>query len=133
MFSSIFGKRRSSPVEDETPPIPGAGPRPDDGFVVIDSNSPRNSLYPNVSGGSMPVYPQRPAPPAPTPKRALFDPTFHYLQGVPFTMSRTLLMASNKDSFATETADLLAFLTNKVNVSSYDYDFSVEKSVLKEC
>lgn len=137
MFS-FFGKRRSSPVEDETPPIPGATPKPDEGFEVIgmtDPNSPRSNLYPSVSGPSIP-YPQRPAPPAPpapTPRKALFDPTFHYLQGVPFTMSKTLQLARNKDSFTTETADLLAFLTNKVNVSSYDYDFSVEKSVLKEC
>uniref|UniRef100_A0A2A4K6R7 UMA domain-containing protein n=1 Tax=Heliothis virescens TaxID=7102 RepID=A0A2A4K6R7_HELVI len=136
MFSSIFGKRRSSPVEveveEETPPIPGA--RQDDGFVVVDPSSPRNSLYPNVSGvGASVPYPQRPAPAAPSPRKALIDPTFHYLQGVPFTMSKTLQMASSKDSFATELADLLAFLTNKVSVSSYDYDFSVEKSVLKEC
>lgn len=136
MFSSIFGKRRSSPVEveveGEIPPIPGA--RSDDGFVVVDPSSPRSNLYPNVSGGGIVApYAQRPAPPAPTPRAALIDPTFHYLQGVPFTMSKTLQMASNKDSFATEVADLLAFLTNKVNVSSYDYDFSVERSVLKEC
>lgn len=116
-------------MEDETPPIPG--PRSDDGFVVVDPSSPRNSLYPNVSGSSLP-YPQRPAPPAPPPRSALIDPTFHYLQGVPFAMSKTLQMATNKDTFATEMADLLAFLTNKVNVSSYDYDFSVERSVLKE-
>ncbi|KAJ8731081.1 hypothetical protein PYW07_004245 [Mythimna separata] len=136
MFSSIFGKRRSSPVEVEVegegPPIPGA--RSDDGFVVVDPSSPRSNLYPNVSGGGGIASPYaRPAPPAPTPRAALIDPTFHYLQGVPFAMSKTLQMASNKDSFATEVADLLAFLTNKVNVSSYDYDFSVERSVLKEC
>ncbi|CAD0201105.1 unnamed protein product [Chrysodeixis includens] len=129
MFSSIFGKRRASPVEDETPPIPG--PKPEDDFVVVDPNSPRNSLYPNVSGVSLP-YPQRPAPPAPVPRVTAVDQTFHYLQGVPFTMSKTLQLANNKDNFATEMADLLAFLTNKVNVSSYDYDFSVERSVLKE-
>lgn len=133
MFSSIFGKRRSSPVEDDdgTPPIPGATPKPEDGFVMIDPNSPRNSLYPSVSGPSIP-YPQRPAPPAPVVKKSLVDPTFHYLQGVPFTMSKTLQMASGKDTIATETADLLAFLTNKVNINSCDYDFSIEKSVLKE-
>lgn len=138
MFSSIFGKRRSSPVEveveGEIPPIPGA--RVDDGFVVVDPNSPRNNIYPNVSGGGGGIaapYPQRPAPPAPTPRVARIDHTFHYLQGVPFTMSKTLQMASNKDTFATELADLLAFLTNKVNVGSFDYDFSVERSVLKEC
>lgn len=135
MFSSIFGKRRSSPVEDEIPPIPGAGSSPDEGFEVIDPNSPRSNLYPNVSGGSLPM-PKRPAPlapPASTPRKALIDPTFHYLQGVPFTMCKTLQMASNKDSFASETADLLAFLTNKVNINSYEYDFSAERSVLKEC
>lgn len=136
MFSSIFGKRRSSPVEveveGEIPPIPGA--RSDDGFVVVDPSSPRSNLYPNVSGGGIATpYARRPAPPAPTLRATLIDPTFHYLQGVPFAMSKTLQMASNKDSFATEVADLLAFLTNKVNVSSYDYDFSVERSVLKEC
>ena len=135
MFSSIFGKRRSPvevEVEEETPPIPGA--RSDDGFVVVDPSSPRSSLYPNVGGGGI-VAPQaqRAAPPAPKQRAVLIDPTFHYLQGVPFSMSKTLQMASNKDAFATEVADLLAFLTNKVNVSSYEYDFSVEKSVLKEC
>ncbi|KAF9805419.1 hypothetical protein SFRURICE_018310 [Spodoptera frugiperda] len=132
MFS-IFGKRKS-PVEvevEEEPPIPGA--RSDDGFVVVDPSSPRNSLYPNVAGGggSTPYVP-RPAPPAPT-RTAFVDPTFHYLQGVPFTMSKTLQMASKKDTFATEMADLLAFLTSKVNMSGYDYDFNVERSVLKEC
>ncbi|CAH1638441.1 unnamed protein product [Spodoptera littoralis] len=132
MFSSIFGKRRSPvEVEEETPPIPGA--RSDDGFVVVDPSSPRNSLYPNVAGGggSTPYVP-RPAPPAPT-RTALVDPTFHYLQGVPFAMSKTLQMASKKDTFATEMADLLAFLTSKVNMSGYEYDFNVERSVLKEC
>ncbi|CAH0692101.1 unnamed protein product [Spodoptera exigua] len=134
MFSSIFGKRRSPvevEVEEETPPIPGA--RADDGFVVVDPSSPRSNLYPNVAGGGSSTYVPRPAPPAPTARTVLVDPTFHYLQGVPFAMSKTLQMASKKDTFATEITDLLAFLTSKVNMSGYDYDFSVERSVLKEC
>lgn len=126
MFSSIFGKRRSSPVEDETPPIPGA--RQDDGFVVVDPMSPRGNIYPSISGNS--PYPQRPAPAAPKP---LIDPSFHYLQGVPFTMSKELQMATRKDTFATEIGDILAFLSSKVNMSGYEYDFSTERSVLKEC
>ncbi|KAG6439535.1 hypothetical protein O3G_MSEX000854 [Manduca sexta] len=128
MFSSLFGKRRSSPVEDDTPPIPGA--KNDDGFEIVDPTSPSNvgSLYPSVSGVP---YPQRPAPPAPVPRVAA-EPTFHYLQGVPFTMSKELQLASNKDAYSSEISDLLAFLTNKVNMSGYNYDFSVEKSVLKE-
>lgn len=130
MFSSIFGKRRSSPVEDDTPPIPGA--RQDDGFVVVDPASPRGSLYPSISGGSVP-YPQRPAPAAPVAPKPLIDPTFHYLQGVPFTLSKELQMASNKDTFATEIGDILAFLSSRVNMSGYEYDFSTERSVLKEC
>lgn len=125
MFSSIFGKRRSSPVEDDTPPIPGA--RQDDGFVVVDPTSPRGSIYPSIGGNSVP---QRPAPAAPKPS---IDPTFHYLQGVPFAMSKELQMATNKDKFATEISDVLAFLSSRVNMSGYDYDFSTEKSVLKEC
>ncbi|CAG5045611.1 unnamed protein product [Parnassius apollo] len=126
MFSSLFGKRRSSPVRDEVPPIPG--PKPDDGYVIVDPSSPGNSLYPNVNEVRQP---SRPAPPAPVPKA--YDQTFHYLQGVPFMLSRELQMAKNKDAFATEIGDLLAFLTSKINMSSYSYDFSVEKSVLKEC
>lgn len=134
MFSSLFGKRRSSPVEDETPPIPG--PRSDEGFEIVDPTSPRGGMYPNVSGVTAPLqpYPQRPAPPAPVPAfRTNIDQTFHYLQGVPFKLSRELEMASNKDAFATEIGDLLAFLTSKVNMSGYDYNFSTEKGVLKEC
>lgn len=127
MFSAIFGKRRSSPVEDEIPPIPGA--RSDDEFILVDPASPRGSLYPSVSGITAPT-PQRPAPPAPIP-RASVD-TFHYLQGVPFSMCKELQMVSNKDAYITEISDLLAFLTNRVNMNSYDYDFSVEKGVLKE-
>lgn len=134
MFSSFFGKRRSSPVEDETPPIPG--PRQDDGFVVVDPMSPRGGIYPSVAGSSNPTgpYPLRPPPPVPQAQpRAVIDQSFSYLQGVPFTLCRELRMASNKDSFVAEVGDLLAFLTNKVNLNSYEYDFSVEKSVLKEC
>lgn len=133
MFSSFFGKRRSSPVEDDTPPIPG--PRVDEGFEIVDPTSPRGGLYPSVSGVTGPgvPYPQRPAPPAPVPAFKRNVEPFHYLQGVPFTMSRELQLATNKDSITKEMADLLAFLTSKVNMSGYNYDFEVEKSVLKEC
>lgn len=126
MFSSLFGKRRSSPVKDEAPPIPG--PRTDDGFVIVDPSSPRNSVYPNINDVRQV---KRPAPPAPVPKAN--DQAFHYLQGVPFMLSRELQMSKNKDAFATEIGDLLAFLTSKINMSGYEYDFTVEKSVLKEC
>ncbi|XP_004923683.1 uncharacterized protein LOC114250160 [Bombyx mandarina] len=129
MFSSFFGKRRSSPVEDETPPIPG--PKSDDGFVVVDPTSPRGSIYPSVGPGSSP-YPQRPAPAAPLPRPRAEQP-FHYLQGVPFSMSKELQMSANKDSYAREISDLLAFLTNKITMNNYEYDFSVERSVIKEC
>ncbi|CAH0398145.1 unnamed protein product [Chilo suppressalis] len=126
MFSSIFGKRRSSPVEDDTPPIPG--PKQDDGFVVVDTLSPGGSLYPSISGGS---YPARPAPAV--PQRPKIDQTFHYLQGVPFTLCRELQMSTNKDSMVSEVNDLLVFMSSKLNLSGYEYKFSVEKSVLKEC
>lgn len=132
MFSSIFGKRRSSPVEDDTPPIPG--PKVGDSFVIVNPSPPGGSLYPSVPGAGVPGYPvapSRPAPPAPVQNPSVEN--FHYLQGVPFSLCRELQMANNKDAFATEISDLLAFLTNKVNISSYNYDFSIEKSVLKEC
>lgn len=129
MFSSFFGKRRSSPSEDDTPPIPG--PRPDDSFVVVDPTSPgQGGLYPSVSG--IP-YPQRPAPLPPARQNLKVDTSFHYLEGVPFTLSRDIKMWANKDTYATEIGDLLAFLTNRFNIDKYNYDFSVEKSVLKEC
>lgn len=112
------------------PPIPG--PKSDDDFEIVDGAAPsRGGLYPSVSGTS---GPQRPAPPAPVPSfRPALDQTFHYLQGVPFTLSKELRMASNKDAFVTEVGDLLAFLTSKLNVYDYEYAFAVEKSVLKEC
>lgn len=135
MFSSLFGKRRSSPIEDDTPPIPG--PKSDDEFEIVDGGAAsRGGLYPSVSGISGPgvPHPLRPAPPTPIPAfRPALDQTFHYLQGVPFALSKELRMASNKDAFATEIGDLLAFLTTKLNMSGYEYDFGVEKSVLKEC
>ncbi|CAH2095816.1 unnamed protein product [Euphydryas editha] len=132
MFSALFGRRRSSPVEDETPPIPG--PKPDDGFVVVEPLPPSAGLYPNVSGIGLP-YPQRPAPPPPPPLRPNLntDQTFHYLQGVPFSLSRQLQMSTKKDAFATEIDDMLAFLSNGLNINDFNYDFSVERSVLKEC
>ncbi|CAK1551413.1 unnamed protein product [Leptosia nina] len=126
MFTALFGKRRSSPVEDETPAIPG--PRAEDGFVVVDPLA-SGGLYPNVSG---PTYPQRQAPPVPLRKHNTSDITFHYLEGVPFSLSKDLHMSANKDAFASEIGDFLAFLTNKINFDSCNYDFSVEKSVLKE-
>ncbi|XP_026314056.1 uncharacterized protein LOC113225825 [Hyposmocoma kahamanoa] len=135
MFSSLFGKRRSSPVEDDAPPIPG--PRSDDEFEIVDGGAAsRGGLYPRVSGTPGPgvPHPQRPAPPTPIPAyRPALDQTFHYLQGVPFTLSKELRLASNKGAFTTEIGDLLAFLTTKLNVYEYEYDFAVEKSVLKEC
>lgn len=134
MFSSIFGKRRSSPVENnEAAPIPSASNRPEDGYVFIEpAPTPRAGLYPNVSGtGALPL---RPAPALPGAQRAnIADQNFHYLQGVPFSLSRELQMASNKDSFAIEVGHVLAFVTNKINLNNYNYDFAVEKSVLKEC
>lgn len=135
MFSSIFGKRRSSPIEDDMPPIPG--PKSDEEFEIVDGGaSSRGGLYPSVSGTSGPggPQPQRPAPAVPIPAfRPAMDQTFHYLQGVPFALSKELRMAANKDAFATEIGDLLAFLTSKLNMSGFEYDFTVEKSVLKEC
>lgn len=128
MFSSIFGKRRSSPIEDETPPIPGAS---GDEFVVVNPTPtpPRGGLYPNVSGG--PSSYQRPAPPAPVANRPLLDPAFHYLQGVPFRLSKELQLASSKDAFASDISNIIAM--SKINLSGYNYDFSIEKSVLNEC
>ncbi|KAJ2938028.1 hypothetical protein O0L34_g14481 [Tuta absoluta] len=133
MFSSFFGKRRSSPIEDDTPPIPG--PRSDDGFEIVNPSPQRPGLYPNVSGAGAPLqpYPQRPAPPAPVPAFRPAVDTFHYLQGVPFSLCKELQMASNKDAFATEIGDLLAFMTSRLNMSGFKYEFEVEKSVLKEC
>lgn len=130
MFSSIFGRRKSPVEEHETPPIPG--PRVDDGFVVVNPTPAAGNLYPSVSGLGPPglPYPQRPAPPVPRANST--DPSFHYLSGVPFSMSKELQMASNKNTFAIEIGDLLAFVMNKINMKKYDYDFSVEKSVLKE-
>ncbi|CAH4028131.1 unnamed protein product [Pieris brassicae] len=128
MFTALFGKRRSSPVEDN-PPIPG--PKPDDGFVVVDP-AVTGGLYPNIGGST---YPQRRAPPVPEPphKQSICDPTFHYLQGVPFSLARELQLSANQDSIAMQMGDLLAFLSHKVNIDSYSYTFTVEKSVLKEC
>lgn len=125
MFTALFGKRRSSPVDDNAA-IPG--PKPDDGFVLVDPAATGSGLYPSING---PTYPQRKAPPLPA--RIQCDPAFHYLQGVPFSLARELQISANKDAFATEIGDLLAFLTNKINMNSYIYNFSVEKSVLKEC
>ncbi|KAJ0176375.1 hypothetical protein K1T71_007554 [Dendrolimus kikuchii] len=120
-------RQGSSPVEDDTPPIPGA--KQDDGFVVVDPSTQPGNLYPSVSGIPAP-YPKRPAPPAPVARAA--SDNFHYLQGVPFMLSKELRMASNKEAFTTEIVDLLAFLTNKVNLDGYNYDFSTERGVLKE-
>lgn len=135
MFSSIFGKRRSSPVENETPPIPGA--RTDDGFVVVNPTPPRG-LYPQMNiidtppMPSYPAYPGRPAPPAPVKSNST-EHTFHYLQGVPFSLSKDLQMATRKDDIASEIGDLLAFTTRRISLQSYDYNFDIERAVLKEC
>lgn len=86
MFSSIFGKRRSSPVEDETPPIPG--PKVEDGFEIVGQTSPGGNLYPSISGNPSIIRPA-PAPPVPT-SRPTADQSFHYLQGVPFQLSKQL-------------------------------------------
>ncbi|XP_041979519.1 uncharacterized protein LOC121733360 [Aricia agestis] len=128
MFS-FFGKKRASPVEDETPPIPG--PRPDDGFVVVEPAPPGGGLYPSMGGSP---YTRRPAPAPPLPSSSVrIDQTFHYLQGVPFSLSRDLQLSLRKDVYVVEIGDVLTFLMNKQRINNYDYDFSLEKSVLKEC
>lgn len=129
MFSSIFGKRRSSPVEEsQVPPIPTA--KSDDEYVMVNPSPARGGMYPNISGAGTP-YPTRPAPTL--PKMNSTDQNFNYMQGVPFSLSRDLQLASRKDTLAVEIGDLLAYATNKINLSKFEYDFSIEKSVLKEC
>lgn len=131
MLSSIFGKRKPSPVEDSST-SPFSIAKPEDGYVMIEPAPSSGGMYPNI-GGTGYTYPTRPAPSVPANPAINIPDNFHYMQGVPFSLSREMQMASNKDSFAIEIGDLLAFATKKMNLNSYNYDFSVEKSVLKEC
>lgn len=134
MFSFFSNsKKRQSPDESGEPPIPG--PNPDDGFVMVNQNSgqqpnPTGSLYPSFNGSGQIIYPNRPAPSIPAVKP--IEVQVHYLQGVPFKLSKELLMNTNKDAYAVQIGDLLAFTTRKLHLDAFNYDFTVEKSVLHE-
>jgi hypothetical protein len=133
-MSWLFGSKKtktvllSPPATDNKVVINGE----EDDFLVVNkqpshdpsagSNQP--SMYPNIAdsmNGIIPVYPA---------SKIQSSASINPLQGVPFQLSKTLGLATgnSQDMAALQAQAVLS----STDVHDYDYDFCVEKSVVRE-
>lgn len=136
MFSFFKSKKPSPSSSPELDPIPG----PDSGFVVVDPtrnpNQPQNpnSMYPNFDGhfGVPPPIGPYAVNPTVSPKKEPSSPHISYLHGVPFKLSSELSTGDTNEITKIQIDDILAAITAKMEVSSNDYDFGLERSLIAQ-
>lgn len=130
MFSFFKGKKSSPPSSPEEDPIPSAGD-----FVIVDSKqggSDPKPLYPNFGqqyGGpsAVPTLPTR-------PQLHHSDSVLqqNYINGIPFKLSPELSTGDSDEITRIQVDDILALITSKMEVTKMDYDFTLERSLLRQ-
>lgn len=124
MFSFFKTKKSSPPSSPESDPIPSAND-----FVVVgaaDANS-RPPLYPQFDGTSnAPSLPVRP------PLQHSDSVQLNYINGVPFKLSSEISTGDSDEITRIQVDDILALITSKMEVTKQDYDFTLERSLLRQ-
>ncbi|XP_077298143.1 uncharacterized protein LOC143919622 [Arctopsyche grandis] len=134
MFS-FFGhkkEKKHSPGEQEDtsqPPIPG----PAEDFVVVNRRTdlPYPTMNPSM-GGPGPIYPSFGQPSNATMVATAQKKEDNFLQGVPFNLNKDFSADSRNDILSIQLSEIMAYCTRRLQVETTDYEFSVEKGVLRE-
>lgn len=133
MFSFFKTKKPSPPSSPELDPIP----RGNNDFVVVDSKGGTDPntkpLYPNFGGdyhqgasNVPPLPPQRP------PLQHSDSVQLNYINGVPFKLSSEISTGDSDEITRIQVDDILALITSKVEITKEDYDFTLERSLLRQ-
>lgn len=138
MFS-FFKRKPSPPSSPEQSPIPG---RSDNDYVLVDPRNrdpaqqpqplPQSMLYPNFDrnfGATNNI--SNPIPP-PTGGIPSSPPIINNLNGIPFKFSSELSFGNSDEITKIQVDDILALITSKMEVKENDYDFALERSIIKE-
>jgi len=143
-MSWLFGKKKhkDSPLDSREEQENQPPANPEDDFIVIEKR--RTSLPPNVGGQGIPypsgLYPYIGGTPMnPTmsvgnlPKLSQQVDAPHYLSGVPFKLCRQLESNANADFEidGLRIREISSFI-ERLEDQNYDYDFSLEKGVIRE-
>ena len=135
-MSWFFGKKKHH--RDSPPESPEEESAPaDEGFIFIEKrNQPgpndTPSLYPSLT--NITPYPAMPQiPPAQVPKQNSQEGPCNDLSCIPFKLCRDLERNMNEDLVIDKLRlkEIESFI-NRINVESYEYDFSGERSVIAE-
>lgn len=134
MFSFFKTKKSSPPSSPESDPIPSAND-----FVVVDQRSGGSDpnarpLYPNFGGqfsGPSNVVPP-PLPGGRPPLQHSDSVQLNYVNGVPFKLSHELSTGDSDEITRIQIDDILAVITSKMEITKDDYDFTLERSLLRQ-
>ncbi|XP_055296948.1 uncharacterized protein LOC129565759 [Sitodiplosis mosellana] len=134
----------SSPESDS--PIPS-----NNDFVMVNdprqggaNPNPNQAPYPTAYPTPYPLYPNfgqhfggLPAIPPVSPSRPPFHrsesihPT-NYVQDIPFKLSSELSLGNSDEITRIQVEDILSLITSRMGVTQTDYDFTLERSLLRE-
>jgi hypothetical protein len=132
-MSWLFGKKKHH-RESPNSPEEEAG-QSDEGFVLVKQNQPEDdsnnktpSLYPSLDNFI-------PYPPMPTSieKQSAQESNTNDLSNIPFKLCKELERSINDDLEIDQLRldEIISFF-KKINKSDYDYEFSLEQSVIDE-
>lgn len=120
MFSFFRSKKHSPDSDnspsDSAPPIPQA----DDEYIMIekkDDDPEPNNLYPNIDNETAYTVPKQ--------------QTIHNMQGVPFVISKELILFETMESYIAQMTEAVDYLTSKLTLDDMDYNFNLENSILQ--
>lgn len=134
MFSFFKTKKSSPPSSPELDPIPSGS----NDFVVVDQRGPNSDsnprpLYPNFGGefsGSSNMVP--PLPGGRPPLMHSDSVQANYINGVPFKLSPGISTGDSDEITRIQVDDILALITSKMEITKDDYDFTLERSLLRQ-
>lgn len=140
IFSGKKKEEKSVPVTVEAVEVGSDGD-----YAIIQANKTRMGIYPQVPVGPhaytplpypYPVMPQRQFPQASDNSVGVVrtNSVQNQLEGVPFVLSPTLVQGSSLDVHAglEDLKRAVCQITADVTDSSYQYDFKLERSTLRE-
>lgn len=131
MFSFFKTKKSSPPSSPESDPIPSVSD-----FVVVnpnDADRDAKSLYPNF-GGQFSASSSN-VPPLPSGRPPLQHSESvqqNYINGVPFKLSPEISTGDTDEITRIQVDDILALITSKMDITNEDYDFTLERSLLRQ-
>lgn len=128
----IFGKKKQKESPPETPEEEPS--QPDDEYIFIEK---RNQPEPNPNGLPPNLYPPLNITPYPSmpavPKQNSQEAQTNDLHSIPFKLSKELERSLNDDLVIDKLRlDEIVSFIKRVNMKNYDYEFSLERSVIAE-